>query len=60
MDSGYLKALRIRARSNLADEKFEDAVKDFKNAVEESGGDDALKRELKNAELELKKSKKKE
>lgn len=44
----------------MADEKFEDAVKDFKNAVEESGGDDALKRELKNAELELKKSKKKE
>lgn len=59
LDPNYLKALRTRARSNLADEKYEDSVRDFKRAVEE-GGDESIKRELRNAEIELKKSKKKE
>ena len=65
MDSGYVKALRTRARAYLAEEKYEEAVRDFKQALEEStvaGGreDEALKRELRSAEIDLKRSKKKD
>ncbi|KAN0063670.1 hypothetical protein ACQY0O_003719 [Thecaphora frezii] len=65
MDSGYIKALRTRARAHLASEQYEEAVRDFKKAVEESavsGGAEAesLKRELRSAEIDLKRSKKKD
>lgn len=56
------KAYRIRARSYLATEKYEEAVFDFKKAVEQSSTSESesLKRELHSAEIDLKRSKKKE
>ncbi|SPO29810.1 related to tetratricopeptide repeat protein 2, dnajc7 [Ustilago trichophora] len=65
LDSGYVKALRTRARALLATEKYEEAVRDFKKALEEasvSGGREAeqLQRELRSAEIDLKRSKKKD
>ncbi|EPQ27037.1 uncharacterized protein PFL1_05321 [Pseudozyma flocculosa PF-1] len=65
LDSGYIKALRTRARAYLASERYEEAVRDFTKAVEESsvsGGAEAesLKRELRGAEIDLKRSKKKD
>ncbi|GAC93624.1 hypothetical protein PHSY_001189 [Pseudozyma hubeiensis SY62] len=65
LDPGYVKALRTRARALLAVEKYEDAVRDFKKALEEasvSGGREAeqLQRELRSAEIDLKRSKKKD
>ncbi|CDS82019.1 related to tetratricopeptide repeat protein 2, dnajc7 [Sporisorium scitamineum] len=65
LDSGYVKALRTRARALLATEQYEDAVRDFKKALEEAsitGGREAeqLQRELRSAEIDLKRSKKKD
>lgn len=58
----YVKALRTRARAHLIIEKYEEAVSDFKKAIEETpaGESEALKRELKSAEIDLKRSKKKD
>jgi DnaJ family protein C protein 7 len=62
LNPGYVKALRTRARANLASERYEDAVSDFKKAVEETpqGEAEAVKRELRSAEIDLKRSKKKD
>ncbi|UZJ55857.1 hypothetical protein CBS101457_005177 [Exobasidium rhododendri] len=62
LNPGYVKALRTRARANLASERYEEAVSDFKKAVEETpqGEAEALKRELRSAEIDLKRSKKKD
>lgn len=61
LNSSYFKALRTRARSYLAQEEFEDAVRDFKAAFElaPSGSNDEsmLKKEVREAEQQLKKSK---
>lgn len=57
----YYKALRTRGRINIATEDFEAAVRDFKSAYEmaPTGSPDeaALLREVKDAEVKLKKSK---
>lgn len=61
LDAGYVKALRTRARAFSQLEKYEEAVRDFKEAMEESGEADAsLQNELRQAEIDLKRSKKKE
>lgn len=62
LNPGYVKALRTRARAKLACEKYEEAVGDFKSALEESSGAEAegLKKELRSAEIDLKRSKKKD
>jgi DnaJ family protein C protein 7 len=62
LNPGYVKALRTRARAHLAIEKYEEAVSDFKKAVEETpdGEAAALKKELRSAEIDLKRSKKKD
>lgn len=65
LDSGYVKALRTRARALLATERYEDAVRDFKRALEEAsvgGGKQAeqLQSELRSAEIDLKRSSKKD
>ncbi|GAA6039908.1 hypothetical protein JCM8097_006794 [Rhodosporidiobolus ruineniae] len=64
LNDGYFKALRTRARAHLAQENWEDAVRDFKAAYEaapEGSNDEAaLKREVKDAEQKLKKSKMKD
>ncbi|CEH15947.1 Molecular chaperone (DnaJ superfamily) [Ceraceosorus bombacis] len=66
LNPGYSKALRTRARSKLKNENYEEAVRDFKAAVEESQASgnatelNALKQELRSAEADLKRSKKKD
>ena len=63
LDPGYTKPLRTRARAYLSNEAYEDAVRDFKKALEESVGTpdaDSLRRELRQAELDLKRSEKKD
>ncbi|WFD42034.1 hypothetical protein MPSI1_000671 [Malassezia psittaci] len=63
LDPGFVKPLRTRARANLSTEAYEEAVRDFKKAVEESTGSaeaDSLRRELRSAEVDLKRSKKKD
>lgn len=64
--STSFKALRTRARINLHLEKFEGAIADFNEAIQQAGleGSDAdvraLKAELKKAEAALKRSKTKD
>lgn len=57
----YWKALRTRGRVHISLEEFEAAVRDFKSAFElaPAGTPDeaALQREVKDAEIQLKKSK---
>ncbi|GAA5941990.1 tetratricopeptide repeat protein [Sporobolomyces koalae] len=64
LNSQYFKALRTRARAYLAQEEYEDAVRDFKAAFElaPSGSNDEtmLKKEVKEAEQKLKRSKMKD
>ncbi|GAA5834692.1 hypothetical protein JCM11251_003634 [Rhodosporidiobolus azoricus] len=61
LNDSHFKALRTRARAYLAQEDFEAAVRDFKAAYEAapegSADEQALKREVKDAEQKLKKSK---
>ncbi|GAA6013940.1 hypothetical protein JCM10207_000179 [Rhodosporidiobolus poonsookiae] len=61
LNDTYFKALRTRARAHLAQEDWEAAVRDFKAAYEaapEGSNDEAqLKREVRDAETQLKKSK---
>ncbi|GAA5904248.1 uncharacterized protein JCM6883_006424 [Sporobolomyces salmoneus] len=64
LNSSYFKALRTRARAYLAQEEYEDAVRDFKAAFElaPSGSNDEsmLKKEVREAEQKLKRSKMKD
>lgn len=66
LNASTFKVYRTRARAHLHLEKYEEAVKDFKTAVEyaDSEGSDAdvraLRTELKKAEVDLKRSKTKD
>ncbi|WFD29585.1 hypothetical protein MSPP1_000594 [Malassezia sp. CBS 17886] len=63
LDRGYAKPLRTRARARLAMEEYEEAVRDYRAALDESAGTpdaDTLRRELRQAELDLKRSKQKD
>ena len=66
LNPATFKVYRTRARARLHLEKYQDAVNDFKAAIEhaESEGSDAdvraLRTELKKAELDLKRSKTKD
>lgn len=60
LDSSYQKPLITRAKVNIAMEKYEVAIDDLKTAVEASPEDRTLRQELKSAELELKKSQRKD
>lgn len=63
LDAGFVKPLKTRARAYLSSEKYEEAVRDFKRAVDASAGTaehDALLRECRRAEVDLKRSKKQE
>lgn len=67
LDKNYIKALRTRARAYLKLERYEEAVQDFKKALEESSVSEEsssetanLKKELRSAEIDLKRSKQKE
>lgn len=60
LDPSYTKAKKTRAKAVGESGDWEQAVKDLKSLLEESGGDAELQKELRNAELELKKSKRKD
>jgi len=61
LSPSHFKAFRTRARAYLAQEDYEAAVRDFKQAFElapqGSADEQALKREVREAEAALKKSK---
>jgi DnaJ family protein C protein 7 len=60
LDPSYTKARRTRAKATGESGDWEQAVKDLKSLAEENASDPELAKELRNAELELKKSKRKD
>ncbi|OCT53738.1 DnaJ domain-containing protein [Cladophialophora carrionii] len=60
LDPSYMKARRTRAKATGESGDWEQAVKDLKSLAEENASDAELAKELRNAELELKKSKRKD
>ncbi len=60
LDPTYGKARRTRAKATGESGDWEQAVKDLKSLAEENQSDAELAKELRNAELELKKSKRKD
>jgi DnaJ homolog subfamily C member 7 len=60
LDPTYTKARRTRAKATGESGDWEQAVKDLKTLAEENQSDAELAKELRNAELELKKSKRKD
>jgi DnaJ homolog subfamily C member 7 len=60
LDPSYTKARRTRAKATGESGDWEQAVKDLKAMAEENSADAELAKELRNAELELKKSKRKD
>ena len=60
MDPTYMKAKKTRAQIVGEQGDWEQAVKDLKALAEENPGDADIAKELRNAELELKKSKRKD
>ena len=60
LDPTYSKARRLRAKATGESGDWEQAVKDLKALAEDSPADQELAKELRNAELELKKSKRKD
>ena len=62
IDPLFGKPLRLRARANMKCERYEDSVKDFNTALKdaEPGEERQLRSELRSAELELKKSQRKD
>ncbi|KAL2404261.1 DnaJ-like protein subfamily C member 7-like protein [Exophiala dermatitidis] len=60
LDPSYLKARKIRAKATGESGDWEQAVKDYKALVDDNPSDPELNKELRNAELELKKSKRKD
>ena len=60
LDPTYTKARRTRAKATGESGDWEQAVKDLKALAEDSASDAELAKELRNAELELKKSKRKD
>eukprot|EP00462_Mataza_sp_D1_P023455 CAMPEP_0175142270 /NCGR_PEP_ID=MMETSP0087-20121206/12692_1 /TAXON_ID=136419 /ORGANISM="Unknown Unknown, Strain D1" /LENGTH=544 /DNA_ID=CAMNT_0016426027 /DNA_START=60 /DNA_END=1694 /DNA_ORIENTATION=- len=55
----YIKAFTRRGQCKIENEKFEDAVKDYEKAAQLAPDDKEVAKQLKNAKLELKKSKRK-
>lgn len=60
LDPTYTKARRTRAKATGESGDWEQAVNDYKAMLEENPNDAELNKELRNAELELKKSKRKD
>lgn len=60
LDPTYMKAKRTRAKATGEGGDWDQAVKDLKQLAEENPGDNDLARELRSAEIELKKSKRKD
>lgn len=60
LDPTYIKAKKTRAKITGESGDWEQAVKDLKALADEMQGDAEIQRDLRNAELELKKSKRKD
>lgn len=60
LDASYIKAKRTRAKALGESGKWEDAVKDLKSILESNPEEPGLQKEIRNAEMELKKSKRKD
>lgn len=60
LDPSYQKPLVTRAKVNIAMENYQVAIDDLKAALETSPEDRTLRQELRSAELELKKSQRKD
>ena len=60
LDPTYMKAKKTRAKITGEQGDWEQAVKDLKALAEDNQGDADIAKELRNAELELKKSKRKD
>lgn len=60
LDPTYIKARKTRAKITGEQGDWEQAVKDLKSLAEDNAGDADIQKELRNAELELKKSKRKD
>merc|ERR1711939_246236 len=60
LDPTYTKARRLRAKATGESGDWEQAVKDYKALLEDNPQDQELNKELRNAELEPKKSKRKD
>lgn len=60
LDPGYVKAQKIRAKAYGASGNWEEAVKDYKNVAEASPGEKGIQEDIRHAEFELKKSKRKD
>ncbi|ODQ50919.1 TPR-like protein [Saitoella complicata NRRL Y-17804] len=60
LDPSYTKALRTRARAHLSLESFQSAITDLNSALELDPSDSTLRPLLREAELELKKSQRKD
>jgi DnaJ family protein C protein 7 len=60
LDPGYTKAKKTRAKALGESGDWDGAVRDLKKLAEENPGDAAYQKEVRNAELELKKSKRKD
>ncbi|KAL9600546.1 MAG: hypothetical protein Q9219_003092 [cf. Caloplaca sp. 3 TL-2023] len=60
LDSTYLKARKTRARALGESGSWEDAVREYKSIYESNPQEPGIERDVQNAELELKKSKRKD
>jgi DnaJ homolog subfamily C member 7 len=60
LDPSYTKALKIRAKAYGAAEDWEEAVRDYKSVAESNPGEKGIHEDIRHAELELKKSKRKD
>lgn len=60
LDPGYVKATKIRAKAYAGAERWEDAVRDYKSVAESSPGEPGIQEDIRRAELDLKKSKRKD
>ncbi|KAA8913063.1 hypothetical protein TRICI_003292 [Trichomonascus ciferrii] len=60
LDPGFTKVKKTKARVLGQLERWEDSVQEFKSALEDDASDQSLRNELREAELELKKSKRKD
>lgn len=59
-DTAFIKPMKLRARTLLKLEKYEESVQAFKTAIEANPQDRNLRQEFREAELEFKKSQRKD
>lgn len=60
LDPGYVKAQKIRAKAYGAAGNWDEAVKDYKSVAEVNPGEKGIQEDIRHAEFELKKSKRKD